>query len=92
MKYYAAVFLESHLGDWRVLFPDLPDCEASGYTLEDAAYAAATALARCASRNGATLAAPRNLAEIAADTDWLARHDVEITRAVVSMVPLQLSD
>lgn len=88
MKYYAAIFLESSLGDWRVLFPDLPDCEAVGYTLEDAEYAAATALAQCASQKGAALASPRDLAEIAADTDWLARHDVVIAKAVVAMVPL----
>ena len=88
MRYYAAVFLESHVGDWHVLFPDLPGCEAQGYTLEDAGYAAATALARCAERNGATLASPRDLTEIAADTEWLSCHGVQMATAVVAMVPL----
>jgi hypothetical protein len=92
MNYYPAIFVESNLGDWRVLFPDVPDCEAVGYTLEDAKFAAATTLAQRASHKGAAMPAPRDLSEIAADTDWLARHNVEIAKAVVSMIPLQLSD
>lgn len=88
MRYYAAIFLQSQVGEWHVLFPDLPGCEAQGYTLEDAGYAAVTALGRCAERNGAELASPRDLAEIAADTEWLSRHGVQLAKAVVSMVPL----
>jgi hypothetical protein len=92
MKYYPAIFLESDFGDWHVLFPDVPDCEAVGYTLEDAGYAAANSLAQRASQASGALAPPRDLAEIAADADWLARHEVDIAKAVVSMVPLQLPE
>jgi predicted RNase H-like HicB family nuclease len=88
MKYYPAILVETDFGDWRALFPDLPNCEARGYTLEDASHAAATALKQCADQNGGALAPPRDLTEISADEDWLSRNDVQFKNVVVTMVPL----
>ena len=47
MSHYIAIFVEDHIGEWRVVFPDVPGCEARGFTLHDAQYAAASTLARC---------------------------------------------
>jgi hypothetical protein len=40
MSHYIAIFIEDHIGEWRVVFPDAPGCEAKGFTLHDARYAA----------------------------------------------------
>jgi predicted RNase H-like HicB family nuclease len=34
MTHYLAIFVETDVGEWRVVFPDVPGCEASGFTLE----------------------------------------------------------
>jgi hypothetical protein len=88
MKHYVAFFVPSHVGEWRVLFPDLPDCEAYGFTLQDAGYAAASALARCAEQKGALLTGPRSVAEISEDRDWLARHGVQVEKTIITIIPV----
>jgi predicted RNase H-like HicB family nuclease len=87
-KHYVAFFVPSHVGEWRVLFPDLPDCKAYGFTLQDAAYAAASALARCAEQKGALLTRPRSVAEISEDRDWLAQQGVQLEKTIITIIPV----
>ena len=44
MRHYVAIFVEDHMGEWRVVFPDAPGCDAKAFNLHDAQYVAATAL------------------------------------------------
>jgi predicted RNase H-like HicB family nuclease len=88
MRYYAAFFVPSHLEEWHVLFPDLPECEAYGFTLQDAGYAAASALARCAEEKGALLPQPRSIAQIAEDRDWLAQSGVQFEKTITTIIPI----
>jgi hypothetical protein len=71
-----------------VFFPDFPDCEARGFTVQDATFVAESALMRCAQENG-TLPKPRDINEIKRDADWLARHEIDFAGpVVVRMIPL----
>ena len=87
-RYYAAFFVPSHVGEWHVFFPDLPDCEAYGFTLRDAEYAAATALAHYGEQKGALLAPPRSVAQISKDEVWLSQNGVQLAKAIITMIPL----
>lgn len=88
MDYYIAIFAQSFVGEWRVFFPDFPDCEARGFTVEDATFVAESALMRCAQESG-TLPKPRNMSEIKRDADWLSRHEIDFAGpVVVRMIPL----
>ena len=49
--YYIALLVPSSVGEWRVVFPDLPECQAHGYPVDDATLAATTALSRCLAEN-----------------------------------------
>jgi hypothetical protein len=88
VAHYVALLLPTEIGEWRVLFPDVAECETRGFTAQDATYAAATALARCAGRDGTGLPAPRSLMQIQRDREWLANNGVSLNEAVVTMVPL----
>jgi hypothetical protein len=68
MKHYIAIFVENDVGEWRAIFPDVPGCEAKGFSLDDAKFAAATALVR--------------------SEDWLNQNQVDLSKAVVTMIPL----
>jgi predicted RNase H-like HicB family nuclease len=87
MTHYIAIFVESDVGEWRVLFPDLPGCEAHGFSLDDAGYAAVSALWQCLAANGSTLPIPMDMTAIERNADWLSRNHIDLSRAVVSMVP-----
>ena len=87
MAYCLAIFVESEVGAWRVIFPDLPGCEARGSTLDDASIAASTALSDYARRNGGRFPSPRDLTEVEKDEGWLSRNGVDFTRAIVMIVP-----
>lgn len=88
VAHYIALLVPTEIGEWRVLFPDVSECETRGFTVQDATYAAATALARCASAQRGGLPMPRSLMQIESDRDWFAAHGVSLKEAVVTMVPL----
>lgn len=70
-------------------FPDLPDCDAYGFTIDDATQAATMALAVRASDDGAELPRPRELTEVQRDERWLFRNDVDLSTSVIVLIPLQ---
>jgi hypothetical protein len=86
--HYVAILQPLGLGEWRVLFPDAPECETYGFTVRDATFAAATALARCAREKGPRFPIPRSLRQIEDDTEWLSKNRVDLTKAMVTLVPL----
>jgi hypothetical protein len=86
--HYVAFLLPTDYGEWRVLFPDLPECKARDFTVHDAAYAAEAALARRAEQTGRLLPLPRGLAQIERDLEWLSRTGVDVRKSVVTIVPL----
>ena len=86
--HYIALLIPSSVGEWRVVFPDVPGCEAHGYTVDDAAIAATTALSRCLSENGHLPPLPRDLAEIERDEEWLSRNNIDLHAAIVTMVSM----
>jgi predicted RNase H-like HicB family nuclease len=86
--HYIALLIPSSVGEWRVLFPDVPECQAHGYTVDDATFAATTALSRCLAENGHLSSLPRDLAEIERDEEWLSRNNVDLHEAIVTMVSL----
>lgn len=91
MTHYLAIFVESELGEWRVLFPDVPGCEARGFTLEDAKYAAYSALQRCIQDSDLPAPLPMDLTAMHRSQEWLSQNHVDLSRAVVTMVPLALA-
>ena len=89
VAHYVALLLPTEIGEWRVLFPDVSECEARGFTVQDATYAAATALAQCAEAKGDRLPMPRSLIQIESDHDWFAANGIALNDTVVTMVPLR---
>jgi predicted RNase H-like HicB family nuclease len=87
MKHYIAIFFENELGEWRVVFPDVPGFEAKRVTLDDAKFAAASALAQCIHENGSLPLQPMDMSAVQRSEEWLAQNDVDLSKAVVSMVP-----
>ena len=87
MSHYTAIFIEDHIGEWRVLFPDVPGCEAKGFTLHDAHYAAASTLSRCLQVNGSP-PLPMDMATIKKCDEWLEQNHVDLSKVVVSMISL----
>lgn len=87
IAHYVAFLFQTEVGDWRVLFPDVAGCEAQGFTVQDATYSAATALARCAGVK--VLRPPRSLAQIESDQLWFAAHRITLKETLVTMVPLR---
>ena len=88
MRHYIAIFIEDPLGEWRVVFPDAPGCEAKAFNLHDAHYVAATTLTQCLNRNGSPPPLPMDMAAVYRCDEWLERNQVDLSRSVVSMVPL----
>lgn len=86
MSHYIALLFRSPVGEWNVLFPDVPECRAHGYTVDDATFAATTALSRCLAQNGASPPLPRGLAEIERDEAWLSRNNIDLRDAIVTMI------
>jgi predicted RNase H-like HicB family nuclease len=86
--HYIALLIPSSVGEWRVVFPDVPECEAHGYTVDDATFTATTALSRCLAENGHVPSPPRDLADIERDEEWLSRHNVDLHQAIVTMISL----
>jgi predicted RNase H-like HicB family nuclease len=88
MDYYIAVLTESESGGWRILFPDVPGCEARATSAEDCKSAAAEALQRHKATNGNALHQPRDLRAIEDDAEWLSRNGIDLSKVIVTMVPM----
>jgi predicted RNase H-like HicB family nuclease len=88
MNHYIGIFVQNDVGEWRVVFPDMPGCEAKGFTLDDAKFAAVTALVKCIRESGAPAPLPMDMAAILRSKDWLKQNRVNLSKAVVTMVPL----
>lgn len=88
MAHYIAILVPCDNGDWRVLFPDVAECEARGFNLDEARMAAVAALDQCVRENGNGLPPPRHLAEIERDGEWLSRNGIDLSKAIVTMVSL----
>ena len=86
MTHYVAIFTASDDGEWRVVFPDVPACEARGQSLQEAKSAGVNELARHFQVNGGTLPPPRDLAEIERDEAWLSRNEVVLSKVVITMI------
>ena len=90
MAHYISVLMPLSAGGWRALFPDVPECEVQGDNLDMTVFRAAGALTEYVERTfGDLLPSPRELSEIKADRDWVAQHEIDWARAVVTMVPLR---
>ena len=92
MKHYVSVLVPSTSGRWHAFFPDLPDCEADGSSLDLTVMHAARALARYAETlNGEIWVAPppRELVDIRSDETWSAAHAVNWRSSVITMIPLR---
>jgi predicted RNase H-like HicB family nuclease len=88
VKHYIAILIEDHLGEWRAVFPDVPGCEARGFSLDDVKFAAASALNRCIEETGSLPHPPMDLAAVQRSDEWLSDNNVDLSKVVVSMVPL----
>jgi predicted RNase H-like HicB family nuclease len=88
MSHYIAILMPTPIGEWRVIFPDLPGCEATALSVEDARFAAVSALSHYIGEAGQTRPRPRDLVEIERDTEWLATNGVDLSKAVITMIPL----
>jgi predicted RNase H-like HicB family nuclease len=88
MEHYIAIFVEDQFGDWRAIFPDVPGCEAKGFCVDDVMFSATSALRRCLAENGSLPSPPMDMADIPRMEKWLAENHIDLSKAVVSMVPL----
>ena len=87
MNHYIAIFVETDLGEWRVVFPDVPGCEAKGFTLDDAKFAAVSVLVQSIRQCGSP-PHPMNLEAVQRNEEWLSQHHIDLSKAIVSMIPL----
>ena len=44
MTHYIAILKPTDVGEWHMLFPDIPDCEVHGANLDQVKFAAANQL------------------------------------------------
>ena len=88
MTHYLAIFVETDLGEWRVVFPDLPGCKAMGFTLDDAMFAASSALRQYIQEIGLLPPHPMDLSAVQQSEEWLSENRVDLSRAIISMVPM----
>lgn len=88
MKHYIAILLENDVGEWRVVFPDMPGCEAKSFTLDDATFAAASVLTQCIRENGGPPLHPMDMDAVQRSEKWLQENQVDLSKAVVTMIQL----
>ena len=88
MTHSVAIAVPTEVGEWRILIPDVPGCEARGYTVDDAKYAALTKLRQRLECELSLPPHPRDLAAIAGDREWMSRNNVDFSQAVIAIVPL----
>jgi len=70
------------------MFPDVPGCEAKGFTLDDAKFAAVGALVQFIRENGSLPSYPMDLETLQRREEWLSQNHIDLSKAVVSMIPL----
>ena len=87
MKHCIAILVENDMGEWRAVFPDLPDCEARGFSVEDVKFAAESAVRKYVHDNRLP-PSPIDMSAIERDRDWLTRNNVDLSKAVVTMIQL----
>ena len=87
MTHYIAILVAAESGQWRALFPDVPECNAYGYGVLGTKQAAATSLNQHAKASSGALPLPRTLEEIQQDEAWLIRNGVNFAKAIVTIVP-----
>jgi hypothetical protein len=86
MRHFIAILQPIPNGGWRVVFPDVPGCEANGSSIDDARAAAVQQLYQYA--NGADAPGLRDLSDIERDTEWLSRNGIDLSKAIVTIIPL----
>ena len=86
MAHYIAIMVPTAIGEWRTVFPDLPGCEATAFSVERAKFAAVSALSRYLEKAGSIAPRPKGLAEIERDKEWLTVNGVDLSKAVITMV------
>lgn len=87
MNHFIAIFVQDDIGEWRVVFPDMPGCEARGFSLDDAKFAATTALLYCVRNGGAPAPQPMSMAVL--QEDWLTQNKVDLSRAIVTTISVE---
>jgi predicted RNase H-like HicB family nuclease len=88
MRHYITMFVKTDAGGWRAMFPDFPECEAAGESLDAATVSALLALTQHAHDRGLPLPPPSSLSEVQQDADSIAGRGIALERAIVSLVPL----
>jgi predicted RNase H-like HicB family nuclease len=92
MNHYISICVPLESGRWRVLFPDVPACEAEADGLEEAMVRASDALTQYAvalNGNKPGIPLPCDLSEIRLDENWASTRGVDWSKAVVTMIPLR---
>jgi len=92
MYHYISICVPLESRRWRVLFPDLPACEAEADSLEEAMVRASNALTQYAvalNGNKPGIPLPCDLSEIRLNGNWASTHGVDWSKAVVTMIPLR---
>ena len=89
MRHYIAMFAKTGTGQWRAVFPDFPDCEAAGQSLDATTVNAFMALTQHAHNRGLPLPVPRSLAEVRRDAGWIAEQGIALETVIVSLIPLK---
>jgi predicted RNase H-like HicB family nuclease len=93
--HFIAVLVPQPGGGWRAHFPDFPGCRAEGPLVEiaiaNASRAATTLIAELNSKS-MSVPAPRSFEDVRADDAWAAERSVDWTTAVVSLVPINVSE
>jgi hypothetical protein len=87
MTHFVAILAPWEAGQWRVLIPDAPECEAIGNSRDGAVLAAVLKVRRRVSVHGDAPTAPRDLLAIATDKAWMSRNDIDFAKAVVTLIP-----
>jgi len=90
VAHYVGVFMPLAAGGWRGLIPDVPECEATGASLDLAVSHAASALIEHAGTPIGTRIdnhrAPRDLTAIRGDEAWASDNAIDWSTAVVTML------
>jgi len=87
MTHFVAILAPWTAGEWRVVIPDAPECEAIANSPDEAVFAAAVKVTRRVCTNGIDQTTPRDLLAIATDRAWMSRTDIDFANAVVTLIP-----
>lgn len=88
MHHYITVFAKTDAGQWRAVFPDFPDCEATGDSLDATTISALMTLTQYAHGRGLPLPRPKSLSEVQGDAAWMAVCGIALEKAILSLTPL----